>query len=71
MTDIIDATNRRWSVRRTCTDKPGRAYHIQLIDDIDDVAEILPGVVGFYAESIDDARHRLCPPVDRHSASRM
>jgi hypothetical protein len=38
---------------------PGRAYHVMLIDDIDDISDILPGVNGFYAETIDDAKHKL------------
>lgn len=56
---LIDAANRRWAIRRTCVDAPGRAYAARLIDDIDDNADILPGVIGFYAESIDDIRHKL------------
>ena len=56
---LIDAANRRWSVRRTCTDVPGRAYAARLLDDIDDRASILPGVIGFYAETIDDIRYKL------------
>jgi hypothetical protein len=54
-----DAANRRWTIRRTCIDTPGRAYAARLVDDIDDTADILPGVVGFYAETIDDIRHKL------------
>lgn len=56
---LIDAANRRWSIRRTCIDTPGRAYAARLIDDIDDAAEVLPGLIGFYAETIDDIRHKL------------
>jgi hypothetical protein len=60
---LIDAANRRWSIRRTCIDVPGRAYAAQLIDDIDDCADILPGLIGFYAQSIDDIRHTLATGV--------
>jgi hypothetical protein len=60
---LIDAANRRWSIRRTCIDVPGRAYTAQLIDDIDDCADILPGLIGFYAQSIDDIRHTLATGV--------
>ena len=56
---LIDAANRRWAIRRTCVDVPGRAYHARLIDDCDDFAEVLTGVIGFYAETIDDIRHQL------------
>jgi len=56
---LIDTANRRWAIRRTCVDVPGRAYAARLIDDIDDCAAILPGVIGFYAETIDDIRHKL------------
>ena len=56
---LIDAANRRWTVRRTCIDTPRRAYCARLIDDIDDCADILPGIVGFYAQSIDDIQHAL------------
>jgi hypothetical protein len=60
---LIDAASRRWSIRRTCIDVPGRTYHAQLIDDIDDRADILPGLIGFYAQSIDDIRHTLATGV--------
>lgn len=56
---LIDAINRRWSIRRTSIDVPGRAYATRLIDYIDDTAQLMPGVIGFYAESIDDIRHTL------------
>ena len=56
---LIDAANRRWNVRRTCTDVPGRAYAARLVDNIDDCTTILPGVIGFYAETLDDIRHKL------------
>lgn len=56
---IVDAADRRWSIRRTCVDVPGRAYAARLLDNNDDVADILPGIIGFYAESIDDIRHKL------------
>jgi len=56
---LIDAENRRWTIRRTCIDTPGRAYALRLIDDIDDRSDTLPGVIGFYCESIDDARAKL------------
>jgi len=38
---------------------PARAYHAMLIDDIDDTSDILPGIIGFYAETIDDAKRKL------------
>jgi len=56
---LVDAINRRWAIRRTSIDAPNRAYAARLIDDIDDSATLLAGVVGFYAESIDDIRHIL------------
>jgi len=56
---IIDAANRRWGIRRTCANMPARAYHAMLIDDIDDTSDILPGIIGFYAETIDDAKRKL------------
>jgi hypothetical protein len=57
MLDYIDTANRRWTIRRTCTDTPGRAYAARLVDDFD--ADLLPGVIGFYAETIADIRHKL------------
>ena len=59
MIDYVDIANRRWTIRRTCTDTPGRAYAARLVDDIDDNADLLPGVIGFYAETIDDIHHKL------------
>lgn len=56
---LIDAASRRWVVRRTCVDIPGRAYHALLADNIDDRADILPGVIGFYTATIDEIRNRL------------
>lgn len=58
MIDYIDAANRRWTIRRTCIDTPGRAYAARLVDDFD--ADLLPSLgIGFYAETIDDIRHKL------------
>lgn len=58
MIDYIDAANRRWTIRRTCIDTPGRAYAARLVDDFD--ADLLPALgIGFYAETIDDIRHKL------------
>ena len=59
MLDYIDTANLRWTIRRTCTDTPGRAYAARLVDDIDDSADLLPGVIGFYAETIADIHHKL------------
>ena len=58
MPDYIDIADRRWTIRRTCTDMPGRAYAARLVDDFD--ADLLPSLgIGFYAETIDDIRHKL------------
>ena len=58
MIDYIDAENRRWTIRRTCIDTPGRAYAARLVDDFD--ADLLPSLgIGFYAETIADIRHKL------------
>ncbi len=58
MIDYVDIANRRWTIRRTCIDTPGRAYAARLVDDFD--ADLLPGLgIGFYAETIDDIRHKL------------
>ena len=60
MIDYIDIANRRWTIRRTCIDTPGRAYAARLVDDLDDSAGLLSGLgIGFYAETIDDIRHKL------------
>lgn len=56
MNYLVEPCGARWSIRRTCVDVPGRAYAFQCIEG-ESVA--LPGIVGFYAESIDDARQRL------------
>lgn len=56
---LTDAAARRWAVRRTCIDTPGRAYAASLIDCNAADAGILPGIIGFYAETIDDIRHKL------------
>jgi hypothetical protein len=56
---LIDAANRRWNIRRTCVDTPGRAYALRLIDDIDDDSPLAHLGIGFYCESIDDARIML------------
>ena len=58
MIDYIDIASRRWTIRRTCIDMPGRAYAARLVDDFD--ADLLPSLgIGFYAETIDDIRHKL------------
>ena len=54
---IVDRSGCRWNVRRTCTDMLGRAYAAQR--HCDDQSDILPGIVGFYAESLTDIRHKL------------
>jgi hypothetical protein len=59
MIDYVDIANRRWTIRRTCIDTPSRAYAARLVDDLDDNADLLPGVIGFYAETIADIRHKL------------
>jgi hypothetical protein len=59
MIDYVDIANRRWTIRRTCIDTPGRAYAARLVDNIDDSADLLPGIIGFYAETIADIRHKL------------
>jgi hypothetical protein len=59
MIDYVDIANRRWTIRRTCTDTPGRAYAARLVDDLDDSADLLPDVIGFYAETVADIRHKL------------
>jgi hypothetical protein len=56
---LIDAENRRWTIRRTCIDTPGRAYALRLIDDIDDTSLLSHLGIGFFCESIDDARAKL------------
>lgn len=58
MIDYVDIANRRWTIRRTCIDTPGRAYAARLVDEYD--ANVLPKLgIGFYAETIDDIRHQL------------
>lgn len=58
MLDYIDIAGRRWTIRRTCIDMPGRAYAARLVDEYD--ADLLPALgIGFYAETIDDIRHKL------------
>lgn len=58
MIDYVDIANRRWTIRRTCIDMPGRAYAARLVDEYD--VEVLPALgIGFYAETIDDIRHKL------------
>lgn len=58
MIDYIDIASRRWTIRRTCIDMPDRAYAARLVDDFD--ADLLPSLgIGFYAETIDDIRHKL------------
>jgi hypothetical protein len=54
---IVDRSGCRWNVRRTCTDTPGRAYAAQR--QCGHESDILPGIVGFYAESLSDIRHKL------------
>lgn len=56
MNNIVEPCGARWTYRRTCVDKLGRAYAFQLMQG---ESAALPGVIGFYAESIDDARHKL------------
>jgi hypothetical protein len=58
-TQIVDKAGNLWSVRRTSIDTPQRAYHIRRLDNARDAHVVLPGVLGFYAESIDDAKHKL------------
>lgn len=59
---ITDKSGAKWSIRRTSLgDKvypcgTTRAYGLQLVDG---TSATLPGVVGFYATSIDDAKARL------------
>lgn len=58
MLNYIDIADRRWTIRRTCIDMPGRAYAARLVNDFD--ADLLPSLgIGFYAETIDDIRHKL------------
>jgi hypothetical protein len=57
MNYIFDKAGSKWTVRRTCVDTPGRAYYFQR--GLEGPDNVLPGVVGFYAESIDDAKHKL------------
>lgn len=58
MIDYIDIASRRWTIRRTCIDMPGRAYAARLVDEYD--ADLLPALgIGFYAETIDDIHHKL------------
>ena len=58
MVDYLDIADRRWTIRRTCIDMPGRAYATRLVDEYN--ADVLPALgIGFYAESIDDIRHQL------------
>ena len=59
MIDYVDIANRRWTIRRTCIDMPSRAYAARLVDDLDDNADLLPGIIGFYAETIADIHHKL------------
>lgn len=54
---IVDKAGHLWNVRRTCVDIPERAYFFQRQSTSNDV--ILPGVIGFYAASIDDAKNKL------------
>jgi hypothetical protein len=54
---IVDRSGCRWNIRRTSVDTPGRAYAAQR--HCDDSSDILPGIVGFYAESLTDIRHKL------------
>jgi hypothetical protein len=56
MNYIFDKAGSKWTVRRTCIDTPSRTYSFQRVEGNDDV---LPGIIGFYAESIDDAKHKL------------
>ena len=58
MIDYVDIANRRWTIRRTCVDTPGRAYAARLVDEFD--RDVLPELgIGFYTETIDDIRHKL------------
>lgn len=60
MIDYIDIADRRWTIRRTCIDTPGRAYAARLVDDAGYNPDLLPSLgIGFYAETIDDIRHKL------------
>ena len=54
---ITDKSGSFWTLRRTCVDTPERAYFFQRQSTSNDV--VLPGVIGFYAASIDDAKHKL------------
>lgn len=59
MNQLVESNGARWNYRRTCVDVPGRAYAFQLMQG---ESAALPGVIGFYAESIDDGRQRLSAP---------
>lgn len=64
MDDITDASGAKWSIRRTSGVDTGkvyqcgttRAFALRLIDSH---SATLPGVIGFYASTIDDAKARL------------
>ena len=54
---ITDKSGALWNVRRTSTDKPGRTLCVQRLPNQRDT--ILPGLFGFYTDSLDDAKHKL------------
>lgn len=55
--EIFEINGAHWLGRRTCVDNPGRAYCFRLAGWKESAA--MPGIIGFYVESIDDARERL------------
>jgi len=59
MNYITDAAGCQWSIRFTEVGArmPERAYALQRMDGT--TGDILPGVIGFYAPSIDAAKRKL------------
>lgn len=55
---ILDTKGHKWSVRQTAA-KGERAYWAQSVDTS---PSALPGIVGFYAESVDAVKARLGVP---------